>query len=168
MTEHGSHSLVRVRTRSAVIGTAFEALFASLMPIVMLFVLLPPGLRAPVGAPLAVAIVVPVALRAWRLDLVIDRGGVLVKSYWRTTRIPWSQLDAIELTSVSVMLGRGSAPAVGFRQRGAVFAADTTVGIDPEERRELGELLRGLAAEHAVPCRLRVIDREWVAEGAEP
>lgn len=155
-------SHLRVRPRGALAGKGFEALFFSIMPALLVALALPPDLRASLGAPVAVVTALSALIRAARLELLVDRSGVLIKSFWRTTRLHWAQIEAVELTSVTGIGGYGSRPAIAFRTPRYAETAQTTAAVRLDERRELTDALRWFAAMHDVPCHLRVVDRQWL------
>lgn len=45
------------------------------------------------------------ALRGLRLDLLLDRRGVVVRNYWRTYELEWSDVEGVRLGLMQVGIG---------------------------------------------------------------
>ena len=88
-----------------------------------------------------------VALRVWRVAVVVSPDGVVVRNFWRTVRVPWLQIQGIELGPQALFSWRPVTTLLlknGTRLRTSAGEAPSPV-VRPRNRgaQDLVEVLKG-------------------------
>lgn len=155
-----------LRFRHSVVGNTVFGVILLVPGAIGNLVLAPLGTRGVAAAVLG-ALVVPVLLRSRRIDLALDQAGVLVKNYWRTSRLPWEEIAEITVSSSSpgVLSGR----SLAFRRRGdeRLIPAHATAAIGTAERKRAAlEQVRELAETNGVTVSVQISPMgDWADTG---
>jgi len=150
-----------VRSYIAIAISALMALTVASIPVAVMMSQLPGSARW-VGGAVGVLVVSVAVLRSLRLVLVVDEQGVVVKNYFETMRLEWSQIEEVCAANTSLWIVPASAVAFEFGSRWRIAAAQASVLPGRRTREQLLRFIRGQIEREGIPCRLELApDGSW-------
>ena len=103
----------------------------------------------------ALAAVVVLTLRSFRIEVAVGPDGVRVRNYWRSLAVAWPDLREVRAEWKSAVWSLGTARVLAFETRSerSAIAAQAMMWAGKEEAKKLVDALRVYLEPHGVEAR---------------